>query len=90
MIRFVNTNVLDFMKPSEKMMKLIEKSDRKKYLPTQEEQKAIKVAKIEEREEIRKQRILKIKKAVASLGIQLKKRARGPNPLSVIKKVKKE
>lgn len=89
-IRFVNTNVLDVMKPSEKMEKLIEKLDRKKYMPTQEEMKAVKEVEKEEAEERKKQQIQKIRRAAELLGVQLKKRAKGPNPLSVLsKKVKK-
>lgn len=90
-IRYINSNVLDVMKPSEQMEKLIAKRDKKKYLPTQEEMKAVKVANKEEAEQLRKERIQKIRRTAELLGIQLKKRAKGPNPLAVQKKkVKKE
>lgn len=91
MLRYINSNVLDVMKPSEQMEKLIAKKDKKKYLPTQEEMKAVKAANKEEAEELKKERILKIRRTAELLGIQLKKRAKGPNPLSVqTKKVKKD
>lgn len=91
MLRYVNTNVLDLMKPSEQMEKLIAKKDKKKYLPTQEEMKAVKVVEREESEKRRKESILRIRRAAELLGIQLKKRAKGPNPLSNLKKkVKKD
>lgn len=71
------------------MVQLIEKDDKKKYLPTPEEMKLVKIAKKEELEEIRKERINKIRRAAELQGIQLKKRAKGPNPLSVLTKKKK-
>ena len=91
MIRYLNSNVLDVMKPSEQMDKLVAKKDKKKYLPTQEEMKAVKEANKEEAALLKKERIKKIRRTAELLGIQLKKRARGPNPLSVQrKKVKKD
>lgn len=91
MIRYVNSNVLDVMKPSEQMEKLIAKKDKQKYLPTPEEMKAVKAVEKEEAEQERKERLLKIRRAAELQGIKLKKRAKGPNPLSVLrKKVKKD
>lgn len=90
-IRFVNTNVLDVMKPSEKMEQLIAKRDKKKYLPTPEEMKAVNEVEKQEEEERKKEQIKRIRRAAELLGIQLKKRAKGPNPLSVMKKkIKKD
>lgn len=90
MFRFVNTNVLDLMKPSDKMAELIENSANKKYMPTPEEMKEVKAANKEEYEKEKKERLLKIRRAAELQGIQLKKRAKGPNPLSVQKKKKME
>lgn len=79
------------MKPSEKMDQLVAKKDKKKYLPTPEEMKAVKELQKEEEEEEKKEAIRKIRRAADLMGIQLKKRAKGPNPLSVMgKKTKKE
>ena len=85
-IRFVNNNVLDVMPMSNQAQALIQKADVKKYLPTDEEMKAIKEAKKEEREARRKQLIEKIRKETLSQGIRLKKRAKAPNPLAAKKK----
>lgn len=77
------------MRPSETALKQIEKIDKRKYLPTQDEMKEIKVAQKEEKEEERKAKIERIRRAAQLQGVMLKKRAKGPNPLS-IKKKKKE
>jgi len=89
-LRFVNSNVLDLMKTSEEFDKLISKKDKKKYLPTQEEMKAVRQVQKEEDEERRKERILQIRRNAELLGVQLKKRAKGPNPLAVQKKIVKK
>lgn len=85
-LRFVNTNVLDFMKPSDAALRLFEKVDKKKYLPSQDEVKEIKAARKEEREENRKRMIERIRKSFQRLGVPLKPKAKGPNPLSMKKK----
>lgn len=74
------------MRPSDTTLKIFEKLDKKKYLPTQEEMKQVKEVKIEEKEENRKKKIERIRKSINALGIQLKSRAKGPNPLSKKKK----
>jgi U3 small nucleolar RNA-associated protein 23 len=78
------------MKPSEKMVQLIQNSSAHKYMPTPEEMVVVKAANKEEREQENKEKILKIRRAAELQGIQLKKRAKAPNPLSVQKKQKKE
>ena len=85
-IRFVNGNVLDVMKVSEQGLEMIQKLDKKKYLPTPEEMKEVKIVTKEMKEEERRQRIEKIRRAAQLLGEKLRKRAKGPNPLSVPKK----
>jgi hypothetical protein len=85
-LRFVNSNVLDFMKPSDAALKLFEKVDKKKYLPTQEEMKEVRVAQKEDREENKKRTIERIRKSFQRLGVTLKSKAKGPNPLSMKKK----
>jgi U3 small nucleolar RNA-associated protein 23 len=85
-IRFVNGNVLDVVKMSEEGTQMIEKLDKKKYLPTPDEMKAVQAVNKEVKEQERKDQIEKIRRAAQLLGEKLKKRARGPNPLSVPKK----
>jgi hypothetical protein len=74
------------MKPSDAALKLFEKVDKKKFLPSQQEAKEIKAARREEREENRQRSIERIRKAFSRLGIALKPKAKGPNPLSMKKK----
>ena len=86
MLRFVNTNVLDFMKPSDVALRLFEKVDKKKYLPSEQEAKEIRAARKGDREENRQRSIERIRKAFQRLGVALKPKAKGPNPLSMKKK----
>ena len=85
-IRFVNGNVLDVMKMSEQGLQMIEKIDKKKYLPTADELKEVHAMNKEVKEQQRKDQIERIRRAAQLLGERLKKRARGPNPLSVPKR----
>jgi hypothetical protein len=78
------------MKPSEKMLQLVKNSSANKYMPTPEEMQQVKAANKEEREQEKKEKILKIRRAAELQGVQLKKRAKGPNPLAIQKKKKKE
>lgn len=71
---------------SSKTEEIIEKKDKKKYLPSAEELKAIKAQKLEDKEALRLKRIETIRKAINSQGVRLKTKAKGPNPLSVKKK----
>ena len=87
-IRFVNTNVLDFMPLSDKAEKEIEKKEQKKYLPNEEEMKEVRAIQLEERKEQFREKLEQLKKESGMSGDKLKKRAKGPNPLSVLKKKK--
>ena len=87
-LKFVNSNVLDLLKMSDKSMALIGKKDLEKYVPNEEEMKKVIEARKEEREIERQKRIARIKKAREQSAVKLKKRAKAPNPLSCIKKKK--
>ena len=76
------------MRPSDTALRMIEKMDKKKYLPTQDEMKEIKEVKNEEKEKQRKEKIERIRRAAQLQGVMLKKRAKGPNPMSIKKKKK--
>lgn len=87
-IRFINSNVLDFMKLSPKALQEIELNDKGKYLPSEGEMLKVKKLKKTIKEE-KKQKIIEDMRRGAQInGVQLKKRAKGPNPLSVKKKKK--
>jgi hypothetical protein len=85
-LKFVNSNVLDLLKMSDKSMALIGKKDLEKFVPNEEEMKKVIEARKEEREIERQKRIARIKKAREQSAVKLKKEPRHPTPFHASKR----
>lgn len=89
-LTFVSDNVLDFKEPSQASKNLLDKRDAQKYEPSGKEKEVIVQVKKADRIQLIQKRIEKLKSITNSLGVQIKKKANAPNPLSVKSSSKKK
>ncbi|KAM3132063.1 hypothetical protein pb186bvf_015807 [Paramecium bursaria] len=79
-------NLLELIEPSRKSRVNVKQKSANKYQPNELEKKMIQPIKKQINKELVEKRMLKERKVVQSLGIKLRKPAKGANPLSMKKK----
>jgi U3 small nucleolar RNA-associated protein 23 len=82
----IKNEMLGLLDPSEHSEKVVDKKDKRKFLPTKEEEKVIKPYKEKEIEEKKREEMQEVQRERNQAGVKLKKRAKAPNPLAVKRK----
>lgn len=89
-IFFFNNESLQLEEPSIRTKKFLEEQKKAKFGPQKHEYSKIMENKIKMEKELKKKKIVEIIKEKKKLGMLLNKKAKGPNPLSIRKKIQKD